>query len=76
MADLSTTMVAGGGDSGARGEADGGARRGVVLVALGSFVWWYSFDLSFGVDNCDQGGGELRCIERNLARALSVPTTT
>jgi hypothetical protein len=53
MADLSTTVVAGGGDSGARGEADGGARRGVVLVALGSFVWWYSFDLSFGVDNYD-----------------------
>jgi hypothetical protein len=55
-----------------------------VTVAPGvEWCWWHlealcgdSFDLSFGVDNCDQGGGELRCIERNLARALSVPTTT
>jgi hypothetical protein len=51
-----------------------GAMRGVMLVALGSFAWWYWFDLSFGVDSGDQGGGELRCIGRNLTSALSVPT--
>jgi hypothetical protein len=40
-----------------------------------SLVWWCWFDVSFGVDNCDQGGGELRCIGRNLAPALSMLTT-
>jgi hypothetical protein len=43
-------------------------------VALGSLLWWCWFDLLIGVDTCDQGGGELRCIGRNLAPALSVPT--
>jgi hypothetical protein len=42
---------------------------------LGSLAWWCWFDLSFGIDSYDQGGGELRYIGRNLAPALLVPTT-
>jgi hypothetical protein len=57
------------------GEADGGARHRAVLVAHGSLLWWCWFNLSFGVASCGQGGGgELRCIRRNPASALSVPT--
>jgi hypothetical protein len=42
---------------------------GVVLVALGSLTWWCWFNLSFGVNSCNQGGGELSCMRRNLAPA-------
>jgi hypothetical protein len=48
----------------------------------GSRCWWRreawcngaALILSFGVGSCSQGGGELRCIGRNHALALSVPT--
>jgi hypothetical protein len=76
MADL-TTVVAAGRWSWSEVEERMTMAPGERLTAALEWclAWWCWFDLSFGIDNYDQGGGELRYIRRNLAPALLVPTT-
>jgi hypothetical protein len=77
--------VCGGGGGGVGGNY--GWTRAMLSAVPGAWrlrCWWRSEAwrcgagsiLSFGVSSCSQGGGELRCIGRNVTPALSVLTTT